>query len=170
VEHSAAPPNQALHQTGAAKAWHPAFGTFGIMIQTVSKPKLPKGLSYVLKTSQLEKALSEARIDCHVDLVYWLPQSGGSILEGNYWLANENVPHPRLYVRAGTVPSGLRAAASEALTESALPQFIDWLRGIIALPDKSPRLHETLYFNAAYTERGLVVTDQPKYKVQRRRQ
>src|SRR5262249_35176468 len=144
------------------------FSPGAAMIDSVSRPKLAKGLSYVLKTSQLAKALSDAGIDCHVDLVDWVPQSGGSILEGHYWLPNENVPYPRVYVRAGVVPCALRAAASEALLDSALPQFVKWLRGIIALPDESPALHGTLYFNATYTEKGLAVTDQPKYKVQSR--
>jgi len=138
------------------------------MIDSVSKPRLPRGLSYVLKTSQLAKALSDAGIDCHVDLVYWVPQSGGSILEGAYWLPNENVAYPRVYVRAGVVPSASRAAASKLLLASALPQFIKWLQAVLALPDESPALNGTLYFNAAYTEKGLVVTDQPKYKVPRR--
>src|SRR5215510_12423399 len=102
------------------------------MIDSVSRPKLAKGLSYVLKTSQLVKALSDAEIDCHVDLVYWVPQSGGSILEGHYWLPNENVAYPRVYVRAGVVPLASRLPASEALLASALPKFIRWLKEILA--------------------------------------
>jgi hypothetical protein len=137
--------------------------SFITMIDSVSKPKLAKGLSYVLKTSQLAKAMSDAGIDCHVDLAYWVPQSGGSILEGHYWLPNENVAWPRLYVRAGVIPSESRPAASEALLATALPQFVSWLQGILALPNESPALNGTLYFNAVYTEKGLVVTDQPKY-------
>jgi hypothetical protein len=137
------------------------------MIDSVSNPKLAKGLSYVLKTSQLAKALSDAGIDCHVDLVYWVPQTGRSILEGHYWLPNKNVAYPRVYVRAGVVPSASRLSASEALLVSALPQFVSWLQGILALPDDSPALHGTLYFNATYSEDGLVVTDQPKYKLRR---
>jgi len=138
------------------------------MIGSVSKPKPAKGLSYVLKPSQLAKALSDAGIDCHVDLVYWMPQTGGSILEAHYWLPNENVAYPRVYVRAGVVPSASRLPASEALLVSALPQFVNWLQGILALPEDSPALHGTLYFNATYTDEGLFVTDQPKYKVRRR--
>lgn len=138
------------------------------MIDSVTKPKPGKGLCYVLKTSQLAEALSEAGIECHVDLVYWMPQTGGSILEGHYWPPNEDVAWPRVYVRAGVVPSVLRMAASEALLVSALPQFVSWLRGILALPQDSPELQGTLYFNATYTVKGLVVTDQPKYKVRTR--
>jgi hypothetical protein len=137
------------------------------MIDSVSRPKLAKGLSYVLKTSQLAKAFSDAGIDCHVDLVYWVPRIGGSILEGHYWLPNENVPYPRVYVRAGVVPSPSRLAALEALLAIALPEFVRWLQGILALPDESPALNGTLYFNAAYTGKGLVVTDQPEHMVPR---
>lgn len=137
------------------------------MIDSVSKPKLSRGRSYVLKTSQLAKVLSDARIDCHVDLVYWLPQCGRSILEAQYWLPNENVPYSRVYVRAGVVPTALRSAARDSLTKLALPQFVEWLREILALPDESPVLQMTPYFNVAYTEKGLVITNQPKYKVRR---
>ena len=137
------------------------------MIDSVSKPRAPKGLLYVLKTSQLEQALTG--IECHVDLNYWVPQGGGSILEGHYWLPNENVPHARVYVRAGVVPSALRSAASEALTDIALPEFVEWLREILQLPTGSPRLHETLYFNATYTADGLAITDKPQYKRRRDR-
>jgi hypothetical protein len=131
------------------------------MIDSISKPKLPKGLSYVLKTSQLAKVLSDAGIDCHIDLVYWLPQGGGSILEAEYWLPNDHVRYPRLYVRAGPVPSGLHAVASESLLASALPQFVRWLRTILALPGRSPALHGKPHFIAAYTVEGLAVGSQP---------
>lgn len=137
------------------------------MIDSVSKPKLLKGRSYVLKTSQLAKVLSDASIDGHVDLVYWVPQRSGSILEAQYWLPNENIPYSRVYVRAGAVPTALHSAACDSLTNLALPQFGEWLRGVLALPDDSPVLQMTPYFNAAYTEKGLVITNQPKYKVRR---
>jgi len=138
------------------------------MINFISKPKLRKGPSYVLKTSQLANALSDAGIDCHIDLHYWVPQGGGSILEGNYWLPNANVPYPRVYVRAGVVPSALRVAASQALLEKGLPLFIKWLQGIIALPPESPALWgRELYFNATYTEQGLATTNQPVHMVRR---
>ncbi|HZK81495.1 MAG TPA: hypothetical protein VFC46_10520 [Humisphaera sp.] len=139
------------------------------MIDSISKPKLPKGVAYVLKTSQLAKALLDAGIDCHVDLVFWQPEGGESILEAHYWLPNRNVPHPRVYVRAGVAACDLRAAASEALLASALPRFITWLREILILPPGSPALHEEPYFNASYSEKGLAVTNQPTYKVPRRK-
>jgi hypothetical protein len=139
------------------------------MIDSVSKPKPPKGLSYVLQTSQLEQALANAAIDCPVDLVYWIPQGGGSVLEGHYWLRNENVPYPRVYVRAGVVPSSHRAIASEALLAEGLPQFIDWLKEVHSLPDDSPALDGELYFNATFAEDRLLITNEPKYKARKRK-
>lgn len=132
------------------------------MIDIVSKPKLPKGFSYVLESSQLEKALFDEAIDCDIDLCYWTPQSGGSILEGRYRTPNENALFPRVYVRAGVVPSALRGAASKALLEIVLPQFAVWLRWVFALADESPTLHEILYFDAAYTEKGLSIAYQKR--------
>ncbi len=134
------------------------------MIDSISKPKLPKGLSYVLKTSQLENALRDAGIDCHVDLVYWVPQSGGSILEAHYWLPNENVAYPRVYLRTGAVLSNARLPASEALLNRAIPQFVAWLQRILDLPDGSPALQATLYFNATYCDNDIAIADRPVFK------
>ena len=39
-------------------------------LQSISKPKLPRGRSYVLKTSVLENTLSQANIDCNMYLDY----------------------------------------------------------------------------------------------------
>ena len=119
---------------------------------TVEKPKLRKGLSYVLKTSLLQEAIDQARIECHVDLNYWTPQSGCSVLEAHYWLPNANVDYPRVYVRAGVVPSAERQAALDALRGEGLPAFISWLSRIIALPKGSPKLHSDLYFDATYED------------------
>ena len=138
------------------------------MIESIARPKLAKGRSYVLKTTQLADALAAAGIGWHVDLVYWSPTAGGSILEGHYWPPNEKVPYPRVHVRAGSVPSTLRPAAAEALRETALPQFVRWVKGLLALPDGSPVLAAQAYFNATLTTEGLAITDQPVYKVLRR--
>src|SRR5262249_16181435 len=122
---------------------------------------------YVLKTSDLSRALANAGIDCHIDLHYWCPQGGGSILEGMYWLPNENVSYPRVYVRAGVVSSGAYKAARQALVASAVPEFVNWLRGILALPKNSPALYSSPYFNATFSDKGLTIANKPVYKVRR---
>jgi hypothetical protein len=134
------------------------------MIESISRPKLPRGRSYVLKTSRLADALAVAAVGWHVDLAYWTPRASGSILEGQYLPPNENVPYPRLYVRAGTVPTEMRAAAAAALDQTALPQFVRWAQGLMALPAGSPLLAAGSYFNATFTSEGLAISHQPVYK------
>lgn len=134
------------------------------MIDSISKPALPKGLSYVLKTSQLAKALSDSCIDCHVDLVYWSPRVGGSILEAHYWLPSQFFDYPRVHVRAGTVHSEFRHEASTVLLATALPGFVRWLQHILGLPPQSPELSNYLYFNATYLDGSLNVTTEVQHK------
>lgn len=139
------------------------------MINSISKPKVRKGFAYVLKTSQLAQALSDAKIDCHVDLIYWTPTRGESILDVNYWLPHANVPYPRVYLRAGVVPLPLYPSASKALADTALPEFTRWLRNLVNLPETaSELLFGERYFNARYSEDGLSISYQPVYMVRRR--
>ena len=125
----------------------------------IEKPKLPKGLSYALKTSLLQATLEEAQIDCYVHLNYWRPQTGCSVLEAEYWLPNQNVPYPRVYIRAGVVPSSHHKAASDAIAKNILPAFTEWLLRILALPENSPVLHSKPYFNAAYDNGEVAITN-----------
>ncbi len=123
-------------------------------MNVIEKPKLQKGVSYVLKTSMLQEALERAQIDCHVLLSYGALRLGGSVLEAHYWLPNAHVDHPRVYVRAGVVPSAERSAALSALGNEILPTFTAWLARILALPADSPVLHAEPYFNAKYDAKG----------------
>jgi hypothetical protein len=121
----------------------------------VEKPPLSKKRAYVLKTSVLQRALAEAKIDCHVSIRYWTPRTDGSILEAEYWLPNQNVPYPRVNVRAGSLPKEERRAAFRWLEERAVPSFIHWVTKVLALPDNSPILLKGASFTATY-RRGAV--------------
>jgi hypothetical protein len=117
---------------------------------SVEKPPLSKKRSYVLKTSLLDTAVSAAALECHIDLKYWTPTVDGSILEAEYWLPNENVPYPRVYVRAGSLPREQRSAAAALLKTTVLPAFTQWLTRVVALPDNSPILLRGPEFVARY--------------------
>ena len=117
----------------------------------VEKPPLSKTRSYVLRTSVLRTAVADANIDTYISLRYWTPQiDSGSVLEAEYWLPNQNVPYPRVYIRAGSVPKAERRDAFGWLERSALPSFIQWLTKVLALPDNSPILRRGPHFNATY--------------------
>lgn len=122
-------------------------------IDSIEKPKLPKGLSYVLKTSMLEKALKDNSLNCHLNLRFRTHIAGSLILQAFYWLPNANVPYPRVYVRAGCVSSTERKHASDALKCIVLPEFIQWLKKIIIEPTNSTIFlsqRKQPYFDATY--------------------
>ncbi len=120
---------------------------------TVEKPKLQKGLSYVLKTSLLKDALEATGLELNIDLIYWNPYripNGETILECHYWLPNENVDHDRFYIRAGTVKSENRKIAQELLKKEVIPKFVDWIIKIKSLLQNSTALKHNMYFNAVF--------------------
>jgi hypothetical protein len=119
----------------------------------VEKPPLSKKRSYVLRTSLLQAAVAAVRVGCHIDIKYFTPKVDGSILESEYWLPNENVPYPRAYVRAGSLPREERAEAVRAL--KVLPAFAQWLAKVVSLPANSPILIRGPKFTATYRH-GLV--------------
>jgi hypothetical protein len=134
----------------------------------IEKAKKPKHLSYVLKTSLLERVLRETDVKIDTHLIYWIPESGGSILEAFYWLPNENVSYPRLYMRAGVVPNQEHKKAFELLQNEALPTFAEWLTFLTALPDDSTLLNDELYFNVSYIEGHLKIEKSPLNKLLKR--
>ena len=129
---------------------------------SVTKPKLPKGLSYVLKTSLLEAALEEADLDIEVALSYWTPQIRGSILKARFLLPNDHVDRRRAYFDAGSLPSHERAAAFAQLKEIALPQIVAWLVYLTGLPDNSPVLNGEMFFEASFQDGELTIVQEPK--------
>lgn len=129
------------------------------MIHSISKPKIPKEYSYVLKTSQLEEILIQNKIVIHVDLEYWLPQEIGTILEAYYWQPNSNVPYNRLYVRAGALPNKDVKGAKEAMVATVFPAFIKWLNFYLKLPDNAPQLNKDPYFDAVYKNNKITLIE-----------
>lgn len=119
-------------------------------INSISKPKLPKTYSYVLRSKQLNDLLISNNITIHTDLVYWLPQIIGSILEVHYWLPNHNIPYPRLYVRAGALPRSDIQTARIIMSDEVLPKFSNWLRDI------QKHDYNSLYFEAVYKHNMVV--------------
>lgn len=125
----------------------------------VEKPKTWKGLSYVLKTSVLEKALIEAGLDCYVQLVYWTPKQDHkthcSIIEAHYWYPNNNVPYYRFYIRAGVVPSNERENVEALLSNEVLPKLIQWMQRRVNEDLNSTK--RSTYFSASYINGRLVM-------------
>lgn len=122
-------------------------------INSISKPKLPKAYSYVLRSSQLHDVLISTGITIHTDLNYWLPQIIGSIFEVHYFSANQNVPYPRLYIRAGALTKDDIQNAKIFMANEVLPTFSIWLEEIHKQVCYSQYpISSSPYFNAIYKE------------------
>jgi hypothetical protein len=109
----------------------------------IEKSKIPKGLSYPLKSSVLANALNAACITVQVHLIY---NSRNNFFEAFYWLPNENVDHDRFYIRTGSVASQDSMKAKDHMESIVIPEFIKWANDILSLPDNSPILQEKPYF------------------------
>jgi hypothetical protein len=106
--------------------------------------KLPKGQSYPLRPSLLEAVLEGAGITLDTQLI----RGPGPLFDAQFWPPNENVPHERLYVRAGTVAAEHCAQERERIETIALPALARWLADILAQDRRSPirREKQTLTF------------------------
>jgi hypothetical protein len=127
----------------------------------IEKPKLRRGLAYVLKSSLLEAALQNAQIDCETSLTYWMPQSGGSVLQAFLWTPSPRFDHFRLYIRAGAVPAAERKAAAIELERSVLPVFAAWASALLALPANAPVLYTEPMFDATWSDGRITMASHP---------
>jgi hypothetical protein len=129
------------------------------VISSISKEKIPKDYSFVLKTSQLEELLRDGNINTDVTLHYWKPQLIGSIFEVHYWLPNENIPYNRLYIRAGAILRKDIHIARDGLLTKVFPEFFRWIMNIEQLEESSTH-YSQLYFNADFRDNKIsIVSD-----------
>ncbi len=109
----------------------------------IEKRKLPKGLSYPLRASVLEAALSASAFVADTQLV----QGGGSkLFECFFWPPNSNMPRERLYIRTAAVPEAGADEARKFVENSVIPEFAVWLQAIMALAPNSTIRREEQYF------------------------
>ena len=96
--------------------------------------KLPKGHSYPLKPTALEATLATADIGIDLHLI----RSPGDLFDAHFWPPSDNVPHERLYVRAGSVPKEQAAEARHRMETVVIPSFVKWIAAILAQHRNSP--------------------------------
>ena len=121
------------------------------------KSRLPKGYTFPLKPSFLEAALANA----HVEIDTHLIRSSEDLFDASFWPPNHDVPHERLYVRAGFVPSRDGPDARRWVESVMIPKLIDWISGILAQHENSPirREKQGVAFSW-YAARSLTGNDQ----------
>lgn len=116
-----------------------------------SKPKIPKGISYVLKTSMLESALEENGLDFHVKLQFRIHQWGNLIFQSFFTLPKDII-EKRVFIYAGVVPNNQRKEALELMKTKVLPSYVSWLKEFDNLPTESPIIYKRPLFAVYYLD------------------
>lgn len=123
----------------------------------IEKPKIFKGLCYVLKSSLLKEALEETNLDLNISLNFWTPQKLGSILSVEYWFPNENVEYDRFYIRAGAIKSENRKRAEELMNKYVIPDLIIRIKKIKNESINSTKFKQGLFFEATFEDEILKI-------------
>lgn len=107
----------------------------------VEKPKVRQGLSYVLKSSAIQNALMERRIDVPVYLTFFTPQhfnpADTPVFESEYVPVSVGGKENRFHVRIGVVISEQRKQVEELFVREMLVPFLDFVEYQLSKPQNS---------------------------------
>jgi hypothetical protein len=100
-------------------------------------------MSYALKPGELAQALASEAPEISWTLCR---NRTGLLFECFFWPPNANVPHERLYLRSGAVPSAEAAKARTYVSSVVLMEFRGWLNAILSAPANSTLRREQQHF------------------------
>ncbi|WP_316794077.1 hypothetical protein [Pedobacter frigoris] len=129
----------------------------------IEKPKVPKGLCYVIKSSQLEEIFEELGVTIDISVKYYFSKEGAQgirVFECLYWLPNKNVPYERLYINVGTV-TFTQKDKIDTLLKEFFPKFKEWVLFMASLSENSTFLKQNNYIQANFTNDSLTVKSSP---------
>lgn len=121
----------------------------------IVKNALPSGQSYALKPSILEDALKSAAVQTETRLYQWRP----GWLESKVLFRAHFYPAGRYYknqdelltVTSHAVPASVRAGAKTFIEGRIIPEFIEWITELEALPTGSTVRREKQSFERKWT-------------------
>lgn len=117
----------------------------------IEREKLPKGMSYPLKSSLLEESLRQAGIETATGLRIG---PGHGFFSASFWPPNANVGHERFHVTSGAVSTEIAYRARQQMNSEVIPGFIAWAKALLALPLNSPKRREPSHYWADYRAEG----------------
>jgi len=132
---------------------------------TINKPKVPKGLSYIIKSSQIQELFEGLKLDIDISVNYLVSKGGPQgirVFECCYWLPNMNISYDRLYITIGTV-SVDKKDKIDTLLKVLFPKFKEWVLFIMSQPDNSTFLEPNSYIRANFINDEFVLKSKPDY-------
>jgi hypothetical protein len=105
----------------------------------IFKQKIPKGMSFPLKTSALEAAVNTAGTLTPVDIHYSNYKTDGPFFRASFYLHGHIIAKESniLSVTCYSVQSGKRCVFQDYLEIVAIPELTNWLVWLEALPANS---------------------------------
>lgn len=107
----------------------------------IEKPKLRKGLSYVLKSSIVESAITELKIGVPVYLTFFIPQhfnpDDTSVFEAEFIPDSVGGVKGRFQIRIGVVSVAERKQVEQLFLDKILGPFSNFLEYQMAKPRNS---------------------------------
>ena len=121
----------------------------------IFKDALPAGQSYALKPSVLDEALKAGAIQTETLLYQWRPGWVESkvLFRANFYPAGRYYRNQDelLTITSHAVPGSLRASARAFIEGAVIPDLINWIAGLEALPVDSTVRREKQSFERKWT-------------------
>lgn len=132
----------------------------------IEKPPVPKGMSYVLKTSEIQATFNSLKVELPIYVRYYA-KSIPSVFEckflmpsgfdSKYRNANTNPRYKRIFVYLSCVDYKVKDDVNPQVVDILNTSFSGWLSAIIALPDNSTYFNREMYFCIIF-ENDIVIT------------
>jgi len=106
----------------------------------IYKTPLPKGMSFVLKSSQLEAVLKVSGL-LSVETTFNLHNNQHILFRAYFWPGNRSlnkwIQHDRFYLIAGMVPSHEAYEKRMYVLDQVLPEFVAWAKNLLSYDRQS---------------------------------
>lgn len=132
----------------------------------IEKPPVPKGMSYVLKTSEIQAVFNRLNVEFPINIRYYA-KSIPHVFECNflmpagfdskYYNANTNPRYKRIFVYLSCIEYKVKDNVNPQVVDILNTAFSEWLSAIIALPDNSTYFNREMYFRIVF-ENNIVTT------------
>jgi hypothetical protein len=115
----------------------------------IDKEKLPKDMSYPLRSSALQIALDDAGITIALTLYYG--RNSRSFFRAHFLSLDRYNYYEHFILSVGAVPRAEARGARDFVETSVMPDFISWAEAIQISPPNSPRRRESQIFERKFT-------------------
>lgn len=120
------------------------------MIVSISKNKIPRNHSFVVKTHQIEIMLIDNNIETDVDLRYGQMHLNGDIFSADYYFPGDRGYLKGIYINADAVLKDKAYIARTHIREKVIPEFVKWIKETEKIDATNVLYHQQPFFRANF--------------------